>query len=104
MPMPTCITGCRRVLADRLYSYANGRTIKNRFSVCHSLCVAKCREYNVSTDFINLRSESFRDKGETWIMGVEDQRGFERKVLHTIYGGVQITDGTWRLRINHELH
>ena len=44
---------------------------------------------------------------ETWTMLVEDQRAlgvFERKVLRTIYGGVQTEDGTWRRRMNHELH
>lgn len=44
---------------------------------------------------------------ETWTMLVEDQRAlgvFERKVLRTIYGGVQMEDGTWRRRMNHELH
>ncbi|XP_055539027.1 uncharacterized protein LOC129726410 [Wyeomyia smithii] len=29
---------------------------------------------------------------------------FERKVLRTIYGGVQTEDGEWRRRMNHELH
>ncbi|XP_062549913.1 uncharacterized protein LOC134214591 [Armigeres subalbatus] len=44
---------------------------------------------------------------ETWTMLVEDQRAlgvFERKVLRTIYGGLQMADGTWRRRMNHELH
>lgn len=44
---------------------------------------------------------------ETWTMLVEDQRAlgvFERKVLRTIYGGVQTEDGRWRTRMNHELH
>ena len=43
---------------------------------------------------------------ETWTMLVEDQRAlgvFERKVLRTIFGGVQMDDGTWRRRMNHEL-
>ncbi|XP_058828782.1 uncharacterized protein LOC131688507 isoform X1 [Topomyia yanbarensis] len=43
----------------------------------------------------------------TWTMFVEDQRAldvFERKVLRTIYGGVQMKDGMWRRRMNHELH
>ncbi|XP_065075014.1 uncharacterized protein LOC135698809 [Ochlerotatus camptorhynchus] len=40
---------------------------------------------------------------ETWTMLVEDVV-FERKVLRTIYGGVQMNDGTWRRRMNHELH
>ena len=29
---------------------------------------------------------------------------FERKVLRTIYGGVQTDDGEWPRRMNHELH
>ena len=29
---------------------------------------------------------------------------FERKVLRTIYGGVQTDDGEWRRLMNHELH
>ena len=44
---------------------------------------------------------------ETWTMRVEDQRAlgvFERRVLRTIYGGVRMDDGTWRRRMNHELH
>jgi len=44
---------------------------------------------------------------ETWAMLAEDQRAlgvFERKVLRTIYGGVQTEDGVWRRRMNHELH
>ncbi|KID80942.1 endonuclease-reverse transcriptase, partial [Metarhizium majus ARSEF 297] len=44
---------------------------------------------------------------ETWTLRAEDQRAlgvFERKVLRTIYGGVQMEDGTWRRRMNHELH
>lgn len=44
---------------------------------------------------------------ETWTMLAEDQRAlgvFERKVLRTIYGGVQMEDGTWRRRANRELH
>ncbi|XP_058836721.1 uncharacterized protein LOC131693148 [Topomyia yanbarensis] len=44
---------------------------------------------------------------KTWTMLMEDQRAlgvFERKVLRTIYGGVQMEDGTWRRRMNHELH
>jgi Reverse transcriptase (RNA-dependent DNA polymerase) len=44
---------------------------------------------------------------ETWTMLAEDQRAlavFERKVLRTICGGVQMDDGTWRRRMNHELH
>ena len=43
---------------------------------------------------------------ETWTMLAEDQRAlgvFERKVLRTIFGGVQMDDGTWRRRMNHEL-
>ena len=39
-------------------------------------------------------------------MLVEDQRAlgvFERKVLRTIFGGVQVDDGTWRRRMNHGL-
>ena len=43
---------------------------------------------------------------ETWTLFVEDQRAlgvFERKVLCTIYGGVQMEDGCWRRRMNHEL-
>lgn len=42
---------------------------------------------------------------ETW--DVEDQRTFnvfERKVLHTIYGKVQIEDESWRWGMNHELN
>ncbi|XP_065092217.1 uncharacterized protein LOC135713033 [Ochlerotatus camptorhynchus] len=38
---------------------------------------------------------------ESWTMVVEDQRAigdFERKVLRTIYDGVQMDDGTWRRR------
>jgi hypothetical protein len=44
---------------------------------------------------------------ETWTMLVADQRAlgaFERKVLRTICGGVQTEDGSWRRRMNHELH
>ena len=44
---------------------------------------------------------------EIWTLLMEDQRAlgvFERKVLRTIYGGVQMEDGSWRRRINHELH
>ncbi|XP_052564908.1 uncharacterized protein LOC128093134 [Culex pipiens pallens] len=44
---------------------------------------------------------------ETWTMRQEDERAlgvFERKVLRTIYGGVQVSDGVWRRRMNHELH
>ncbi|XP_055633309.1 uncharacterized protein LOC129773689 [Toxorhynchites rutilus septentrionalis] len=43
---------------------------------------------------------------ETWVLLAEDQRAlsiFERKVLRTIYGGVQMDDGMWRRRTNHEL-
>ena len=39
-------------------------------------------------------------------MLVEDQRAlavFERKVLRTIFGGLQIENGVWRRRMNHEL-
>jgi hypothetical protein len=42
---------------------------------------------------------------ETWTMLEEDLRAlgvFERRVLRTIYGGVQ-EDGVWRRRMNHEL-
>ena len=44
---------------------------------------------------------------ETWTLLVEDQRAlgvFERRVLRTIYGGVQMEDGSWRRRMNYELH
>lgn len=37
----------------------------------------------------------------------EDQQrvlGVELKVLLTIYGRLQIEDGTWRMRMNHKLH
>lgn len=33
---------------------------------------------------------------ETWTIFVEDRVVFERKVLLTIDGGVQMEDGTWR--------
>jgi len=42
---------------------------------------------------------------ETWTMLEEDLQAlgvFERRVLRTIYGGVQ-EDGVWRRRMNHEL-
>lgn len=44
---------------------------------------------------------------ETWTMLEEDKRTlgvFERRVLRTIFGGVQTEDGEWRRRMNHELH
>ena len=44
---------------------------------------------------------------ETWTLLAEDERAlgvFERKVLRTIYGGIQDADGEWRRRMNHELH
>ncbi|XP_055537199.1 uncharacterized protein LOC129725408 [Wyeomyia smithii] len=43
---------------------------------------------------------------ESWTMIVEDQRAlavFERKVLRTIFGGLQMENGVWRRRMNHEL-
>ena len=44
---------------------------------------------------------------ETWTMLAEDERAlavFERRVLRTIFGGVQTDDGSWRRRMNFELH
>ena len=44
---------------------------------------------------------------ETWTMLAEDKRAlgvFERMVLRTIYGGVQMENNEWRRRMNHELH
>lgn len=44
---------------------------------------------------------------ESWTLLQEDERTlgvFERKVLRTIYGGVQMDNGMWRRRMNHELH
>lgn len=44
---------------------------------------------------------------ETWTMQQEDECAlgvFERKVLRTIFGGVQTEAGVWRRRMNHELH
>lgn len=41
---------------------------------------------------------------ETWTLRVEDQCAlgvFEQKVLPTMYGGVQMEDGTWRKRVSH---
>ncbi|KXJ67882.1 hypothetical protein RP20_CCG008122 [Aedes albopictus] len=40
-------------------------------------------------------------------MRVEDQCAlgvFARRVTRTIYGEVQMVDGTWRRRMHHELH
>ena len=44
---------------------------------------------------------------EAWTLRQEDERAlgvFERKVLRTIYGGVQTAQNEWRRRTNHELH
>lgn len=43
---------------------------------------------------------------ETWTMSKEDQQRlltFERKVLRRIYGPLQNSDGSWRIRYNYEI-
>ena len=44
---------------------------------------------------------------ETWTLTTRDEqhlRIFERKILRKIFGPVQDKDGSWRIRINHELN
>jgi hypothetical protein len=43
---------------------------------------------------------------ETWTLTCFDEqqlRTFERKILRKIFGPVQNSDGSWRIRMNHEL-
>ena len=71
--------------------------------IAHNL-VSEGRSNRV--EFATLIKPGVLYSHETWTMLVEDQRAlavFERKVLRTIFGGLQMENGAWRRRMNHEL-
>ena len=77
------------------------------FSLRHTLRSRNIRQRTKLTIYKTLIRPVVLYGHETWTMLAEDQRAlgvFERKVLRSIFGGVQNEDGVWRRRMNHELH
>ncbi|XP_058460229.1 uncharacterized protein LOC131435938 [Malaya genurostris] len=99
------------VTADNDTSREIQRRILSRnrayFGVRRTLRSSKIRRRTKLTIYKTLIRPVILYGHESWTMLAEDQRAlgvFERKVLRTIFGGVRMEDGTWRRRMNHELH
>lgn len=62
-----------------------------------------------SFDRVELWKKYGREQLSLWARKIDPEEEhalgvFERKVLRTIYGGVQLEVGTWSRWMNHELH